>query len=98
MPTSNGVLELFVVKRNGRVFGYQNVCPHTGVSLDWMPHRFLDVDHALIICATHGALFEIDSGLCISGPCLGETLESVRIEQVDDKIFLVDDPGILEVI
>ena len=91
VPTCTGVVELFVVKRNGQVFGYQNVCPHTGTSLDWMPHRFLDVDQTLIICATHGALFEIDSGLCVSGPCLGETLGTVCVEQIGEEIFLIED-------
>lgn len=85
----SGTLQLFVVKKNLEVFGYQNVCPHTGVGLDWVPHRFLDVNESLIICATHGALFEIHSGLCVSGPCWGEKLTPVPIEIIDDEIFLV---------
>ena len=90
IETALGALELFVIKRNGAVFGYQNTCPHTGVCLDWMPHRFLDIDKTLIICATHGALFEIDNGHCVSGPCLGEKLTSLRLEVADNVVFLAN--------
>ena len=88
IKTSAGDLALFVVKKHGEVFGFKNICPHTGVGLDWMPHRFLDLEQALIICATHGALFEIDSGLCVSGPCIGEKLEPVYVRVVQGEIFL----------
>ena len=37
---------------------------------------------------THFAKFEKDSGLCISGPCEGETLESIPIQQ-DDEVLLI---------
>ena len=90
LEISSGTLSFFVVRRNLDVFGYHNVCPHTGASLDWLPDRFLDADQRLIICATHGALFEIDSGLCISGPCWGEKLVPVQVETIDDEIFLID--------
>ena len=83
-------LELFIVKINGEVVGYQNICPHTGIGLDWMPHRFLNLDQTLIICATHGALFQIDNGLCISGPCRGKKLSPLCIETIDDELFLIE--------
>ena len=65
---------IFAVHKNGEYFVYQNKCPHLQIELEWMPDQFLDMDGALIHCSTHGALFLIDSGECIAGPCLGETL------------------------
>jgi nitrite reductase/ring-hydroxylating ferredoxin subunit len=63
------VHDAFLVRRGGRVFAWRNWCPHTGGRLDWKPHAFLTRDRSLIMCGTHGAIFEIDTGLCVGGPC-----------------------------
>lgn len=57
-----------------QVQAFVNRCPHLGVPLNWDDDAFLDSDGRLLRCATHGALFEPDSGLCILGPCKGEYL------------------------
>lgn len=64
----------FVVRQRDEVYGYVNVCPHLGRHLQWAPHHFLTKDKQNIICAAHGAVFEIDTGLCVGGPCLGDKL------------------------
>jgi len=46
-------------------------------SLGWQPDRFLDDSASLIQCATHGALFLIENGECIAGPCAGQSLTAV---------------------
>jgi len=79
---------LFVVRRGDSVVGYRNRCPHTGVSLDWMPDRFLDRHGARIVCATHGARFRIDDGLCVDGPCVGERLAAVAVAVAGGRIVL----------
>lgn len=63
---------LFAVKKNGQVFLYRNSCPHLGVELNWQEDKFLDMDGMLIQCSTHGALFLIEDGACVSGPCQGQ--------------------------
>lgn len=55
--------------RDGELFAYRNSCPHTGSPLDWVEHQFLDLDGALIQCATHDARFLIDTRECVFGPC-----------------------------
>lgn len=70
----------FVVRRGDEVFAYQNYCMHVGHPLNWQPDRFLSENGSLIICASHGALYEIDSGVCVSGPCPGKTLRAVEVE------------------
>ncbi len=84
-------VQLFVVRRDGQFFGYLNHCPHTGVNLEWLENQFLDMDKAFIQCATHNALFEIDSGRCIAGPCTDESLQAVELQATADTLYAVLD-------
>jgi nitrite reductase/ring-hydroxylating ferredoxin subunit len=68
---------LVAVRKGDGVYLYENACPHIGTPLDWTPDRFLSADGRMLICATHGAQFEIDTGICISGPCRGDRLTPV---------------------
>lgn len=64
----------FVVRQGENIFAYANICPHRRHPLDFLPDSFLVEDGALIRCASHGALFEPGTGLCVFGPCQGENL------------------------
>ncbi len=44
------------------------------MTMDWVENQFLSEDGAHILCATHGALYEPDSGECVAGPPLGKCL------------------------
>lgn len=79
---------LLVVERAGKYYVYRNLCPHRGVSLEWVPDQFLDLDKDFIQCATHGALFRIENGLCIQGPCLGQSLEVVGFRIKNDELWV----------
>ena len=79
---------LFAVRRGDSVRVFVNACPHIGTPLDWVPNRFLSADGSLIICAVHGAEFRIDDGVCIRGPCRGDSLEAVLIEIKDGIVFV----------
>lgn len=81
---------IFVVHKNGEFFAYYNKCPHTGANLEWQEDKFLDLDNALIQCATHDALFMIDSGECIAGPCVGDSLQSLPLLLKADTLYLDD--------
>ncbi len=84
--------EIFVVREGARVFGYVNSCPHLGTPLDWQVNRFISLDSGLIMCATHGALFEIEGGLCVDGPCVGQNLEPAPvIVDGDGRVRLVEE-------
>jgi nitrite reductase/ring-hydroxylating ferredoxin subunit len=67
---------LVALRRQGEVRIFLNRCPHRGVELDWVPGVFLAVDGHHLQCATHGALFDPMTGVCISGPCTGEMLQT----------------------
>ncbi len=87
----------FVVKATHGVAAYVNTCPHAGHPLDLRPNRFLTPDRTLILCASHGAVFTRDEGLCIAGPCPGQSLRRVPVEVVGEYVLLADgvDPGAL---
>ncbi len=78
----------FVVRRGHKVFAYQNFCVHVGHPLNWQPDRFLTQDGQKIICASHGAIYEIDSGVCVAGPCPGRTLRAVAVDIIDGEIVV----------
>ena len=66
---------LIAVRRGSKPVLFLNRCPHRGTELDWTPGVLLAVDGYHIQCATHGALFDPESGNCISGPCMGQALQ-----------------------
>jgi len=78
----------FVVRRGDSVFAYQNYCMHVGHPLNWKPDSFLTRDQTKIICASHGAIYEIDSGLCVGGPCRGKSLRRVECEVRNGRVFV----------
>lgn len=84
-------LRILLVRRHGQVHAYENRCPHRGIPLEWVPDQFLDHSGSLIQCAAHGALFLIESGECVTGPCVGEALEPVTVLEDSDGIWLQDE-------
>ena len=79
---------IFLVEKNGEIKAWLDHCPHRGTPLSWMPDNYLDSEGEHLICATHGALFRVDDGICIAGPCINQALEPCNIEIIDDEIFL----------
>ena len=73
-------VRMFVVRVAAEIHGYINRCPHAGHSLDLLPQRFLTADGTLILCSSHGALFEKATGYCVAGPCAGRSLTRVALE------------------
>ncbi|XLX39534.1 Rieske (2Fe-2S) protein [Ectopseudomonas mendocina] len=74
-------MSLFAVRRGGQVYAYLNRCPHRGIALEWQKDRFLDDSGSLIRCSTHGALFLIESGECVAGPCEGLALQALECRE-----------------
>lgn len=86
-------LYMFVVKKDNQLFLYWNRCPHLGTPLEWEEDRFLDSDGALIQCSTHGALFQIDNGLCLAGPCRGKHIQAIPFI-VNSGIIMVEESAL----
>ena len=79
--------QVFIVKKYNKLTGYINACPHLGIQLEMVPDQFLDSTHSLIQCSMHGALFKIEDGLCISGPCFDQKLKAIEIKEENGKIY-----------
>lgn len=83
----------FVVRQGEDVFAYQNFCMHAGHPLNWSPNKFLTKDKAAIICASHGATFDIQTGDCIAGPAKGRALRQVATQVRDGVVFVTGPDG-----
>ena len=84
---------LFAVRKAGQVHVYVNSCPHIGLPLEPLPDRFLDSRKNLIVCSAHGARFRIEDGSCVTGPCLGQSLDAVPVRIVEGKLMVPADAG-----
>lgn len=81
---------MLIVRKGGRAYAYINICPHAGQLLDMVPGKFFGPDPDLLRCTTHGALFRIEDGICVRGPCKGEGLQPVATEIRGGEIFVKD--------
>lgn len=79
-PLGGGQDTVLVVRRGATLHGYRDLCPHYGdTPMAWRRHAYLNAGGTHIVCAAHGALFEIDGGMCVRGPCLGQALTPVKL-------------------
>lgn len=82
-----------VVAWQGAVYAYENVCPHARLPLEFLEHRFFDATGRFVLCANHGAYFEADTGLCLRGPCAGQSLTPVAVCVRGGDVYLEPDEG-----
>ena len=69
---------LVLLRAGDSLKAWLNICPHAGRRLDWAPGKFL-VDQGRLVCAAHGASFELGAGECVAGPCRGASLTAVAV-------------------
>ena len=81
-------LDIVIVKTRGTVHAYVNRCPHQFIPLETFPNHFLTADKRNLVCSGHGALFELATGICSSGPCAGQALDRLRIVERDGAVYL----------
>ncbi|HEY9026074.1 MAG TPA: Rieske 2Fe-2S domain-containing protein [Burkholderiaceae bacterium] len=92
-PLGRGADTLFVVRRGDALHAYRDRCPHFGdTPLPWRKDAYLDAAGEAIVCAAHGARFDIATGRCVLGPCLGQSLEPVPLELTPDGELLATIP------
>ena len=81
----------FLVNERGNFHAYVNRCRHMPTPLDFVRDEFFSDDGRYLQCYTHGALYEFASGLCVSGPCKGESLYRLPV-RIDRGEVLVGCP------
>jgi nitrite reductase/ring-hydroxylating ferredoxin subunit len=79
---------LCVVRQGGQVFAWLNDCPHEHRPMEYRQDRFLSADGRHLVCHAHAALFEIQTGRCVAGPCRGEHLVAVPARVIDGKVWI----------
>lgn len=85
----DGAEESLVLFREGNeVRAWLNICPHAGRRLDWAPGQFLKSKEGLLVCAAHGAGFELRGGECLSGPCRGQSLRAVPVRVHEGRVYV----------
>jgi len=85
----DGHAESLILHRSGSsVRAWLNVCPHAGRRLDWAPGKFLKSKEGNLVCAAHGASFELAGGTCIAGPCRGDSLRAIAVQVRDGEVVL----------
>jgi len=78
----------FAVRFEGRVHAYLNRCAHVSVQLDWNEGEFFDLSGLYLVCATHGAAYEPESGRCVAGPCKGASLVPLEAVEREGAVYL----------
>lgn len=85
----DGEAESLILFREGdAVRAWRNVCPHAGRRLDWSPGKFLRAKDGTLVCAVHGASFELGQGECVAGPCRGQSLSAVPTVVRDGQVIV----------
>ncbi|MFC7048078.1 Rieske (2Fe-2S) protein [Emcibacter nanhaiensis] len=87
--TDKEPFEFFVYRRGGEIFAYQNACPHMYVPLNLKEGVFTEKSGQYFLCNFHGALFQVEDGLCMAGPCRGRSLQSVAVGLEDGRIIVL---------
>ncbi len=82
---------VILVRKANQVFAWLDACPHyaQGTSLAWKKHQYLNAQASHIVCFAHGAQFDIETGKCISGPCVNQYLTPVPIAIHQKQIRLI---------
>lgn len=85
----------FVVRWQGRVYGYLNRCAHMPMELDWLPGVFFGAEGGDLVCSTHGAVYAVADGRCLGGPCGSTPLIRLVVAERDGAIYFlgIDDDG-----
>lgn len=88
------VLPAFVVRYRNVVYAYVNRCSHMDFKLNFINTDFFDLERDNLICATHGALYNPQSGACMGGPCTGVGLLPIPVSEAGGKVTLIQNSGI----
>ena len=78
-PNGDSVVSGLLVATPDGARAYRNVCPHVSIPLDRDREPLLTADGLFLVCRNHGALFTPEDGLCVAGPCQGESLVPLRV-------------------
>ncbi|RAX41159.1 Rieske (2Fe-2S) protein [Rhizobium tropici] len=78
--------KIIVLRKEGRLHAWLDACPHypQGTPMAWRSNAYLNGDGTHIACHSHGALFDMETGECVLGPCLGQGLTRVELTVTEE--------------
>ncbi len=79
-------MRAFAIRFEGHAHAYLNRCTHVAMEMDFQPDQFFDDTGRWLLCATHGAAYQPDTGDCAGGPCRGG-LVKIPLSESDGKVF-----------
>ena len=89
-----GPAEGFALRTDaGQVCAWVNECPHRSQPVDLGDGKLFR-RNGTIECQAHGAFFQPDTGLCVEGPCRGESLQPLPIREQDGFVWLLAEPAL----
>lgn len=88
LPQLGEMVTGFVVRYHGKAYAYVNRCAHVPIELDWNQGEFFTANKDYLICATHGAHYEPDTGYCMMGPCKGKSLQALSVTEQNQQITI----------
>jgi len=75
----------FAIRFEGQAHAYLNRCAHVAMEMDYQPNQFFDPTGRWLMCATHGAVYQPETGACRSGPCRGG-LVKIELTETDGVV------------
>jgi nitrite reductase/ring-hydroxylating ferredoxin subunit len=93
-PLGKGYDTMLVVRRGNRLHAWRDACPHmSGAPMAWRKDEYLNAGRDRIMCSSHGAQFDIVTGICIVGPCVGQALKPLHLTVRGGTLFVDVGPG-----
>jgi|SRR6516165_10737140 nitrite reductase/ring-hydroxylating ferredoxin subunit len=81
--------DIFICRFGKTYHAYVNNCPHQEVRLDWEKNNFFEPNYLkVLMCGKHGSQFDVETGVCISGPCEGKQLEKILCFLDEDDVCI----------
>jgi len=89
LQLDSGLVSIMLIHKDDKYTAFINSCPHQSRRMDYAAGQFLISETGSIICPAHGAEFDSDDGLCINGPCRGQSLTPVQIKSNEESLFAI---------
>jgi nitrite reductase/ring-hydroxylating ferredoxin subunit len=75
---------------DGSAYAYVNHCMHMHRPLNCQEDAIFDETGKYLRCSMHGFIFDPKTGECQSPVCLGQRLQTLRLEEADDAVYFVE--------
>ena len=83
----------FAIRYQGQVHAYLNRCAHVPMEMDYQSNRFFDSTGHWLMCATHGAMYQPQTGACRAGPCRGGLIK-IELSELDGVVHWHTGPNL----